>query len=118
MSVQKLIDKASDLVGSPHALAKMLGVASSQVYDWRDGRKPCSAPDRARIAAFANEDPVQELVRATLEKTEGTLRGEQLRKALGKWLRQTGGVLHTVALGLVSASFGLTMLDVPRCILC
>lgn len=118
MSVQTLIDKASQEVGSPYKLAKMLGVASSQIYDWRDGRKPCSPADRARIAGFAKEDAVQELVRATLEKTEGTLRGEQLRQVLGKWLHQTGEAMHTVVLGLISLSFGMTIFDVPRCILC
>lgn len=118
MTVKTLIDKAAEKVGSRYALAKSLGVNASQIYDWEDGRKPCSPADRARLAGFAGEDAVQELVRATLEKTEGTLRGEQLRQVLGKWLHQTGAALHGVVLGLVSLSFGMTMFDLPRCILC
>lgn len=116
MSAKTLIDKAAEKVGNRYKLAKALGVTSSQIYDWEDGRKPCSAADRARLAAFGGDDALQELVRATLEKSEGTLRGEQLKQVLGKWLHQTGAGLHTVVLGLVSLSFGMTMFDIPRCI--
>lgn len=118
MTVKTLIDKAAEKVGNPYKLAKALGVTSSQIYDWRDERKPCSPADRARIAAFAGEDAVQELVRATLEKTEGTLRGEQLRAVLGKWLHQTGAVLNSVVVVIAGSTVGMLMLDLPRCINC
>lgn len=118
MTVQTLIDNAAKQVGTRYKLAKSLGVQPGVIYDWEAGRRICSPEDRARLAGFAKEDAVQELVRATLEKTEGTLRGEQLRQVLGKWLHQTGEAMHTVVLGLVSLSFGMTIFDVPRCILC
>lgn len=120
MSVKTLIEEASKVVGNRNKLAKILGVAPSQVYDWHEGRKPCSPADRARIAGFARQDAMQELVRATLENTEGTIRGNQLKQLLGKLLHQTGGALHTVLAGI----FSLTLIsnqgffDVPRCILC
>lgn len=105
MSVQTLIDRAGDRVGSKIKLAILLGVASSQVYDWRDGRKPCSPGDRARIAAFAGEDAVQELVRATLETAKGETRKKQLQQALGKLSQATGAVLGIVAVVLASLTF-------------
>ena len=116
MTVKTLIDKAAEKVGTRYKLAQMLGVTPAQIYDWEDGRKPCSAADRARLAGFGGDDAVQELVRATLEKTAGTKRGEQLERLLGKWWRQTGGAANTVVLALASLSFGMIALDIPRCI--
>lgn len=103
--VKDLIDKAAERVGNPHKLAKELGVASSQVYDWRDGRTNCSPADRARIAGFAGEDALQELVRATLENARGEVRRKQLQQLLEKSSRAIGAVLATVMLALISLSF-------------
>lgn len=101
-SVNTLIVRAGEKAGSEYKLAKILGEPTSVVNDWKHGRRPCVAADRARIAAVAGEDAVQELVRATLEKYEGTRKGEQLYKVLGKSLHQTGGATVTVLLGLTS----------------
>lgn len=118
MSVQTLIDKASEKIGNRAKVAKILRCAPSQIYDWYHGTKRCNAADRARLAALGGDDAVQELVRATLEETAGTPRGEQLKTILGKWSRQTGAVVHGVVLGLISAASGMMIFDVPRCILC
>lgn len=117
-NVKTLIDSAVKVVGSKSKLARALGVTPQKVNGWISGESTCSPEDRARLAGFAREDALQELVRATLEKTEGTLRGEQLRQVLGKWLHQTGAAVHSVVLGLVSLTYGMTMFDIPRCILC
>lgn len=121
-----LIDKAVAIVGSDSKLARALGIPPQNVYGWRTGIRTCTPEDRARLAGFAREDALQELVRATLEKTAGTLRGEQLRQVLGKWLPQTGAATVTALLGLGSGTYGLlkietiaeTCLDILRCILC
>ena len=69
---------------------------------------------------MANEDAVQELVRATLDNTRGTLRGEQLQTVLGKWLRATGGAAGGVLLSLNSLDYGtasnVAIANVLRCI--
>lgn len=116
MDIKTLIDKAAEKVGNRSKVASVLKCSRSQMHDWYAGTKRCSPPDRARLAALAGDDPQQELIRATLEETAGTPRGEQLRVILGKAFRQTGGALHTVVLGLVSGTFGLMMLEIPRCI--
>lgn len=116
MTVQTLIDKAAKVVGNRHRLAKVLKCTVSQVYEWDSGKKRCGPPDRARLAAIAKEDPLQELVRATLEETAGTTRGEQLQKALGKLLRQTGEGLHGGAIAMVSLIFGMSLTNIPQCI--
>lgn len=116
MTVQTLIDRAAQIVGSRYKLAQALGVEKSQVYDWESGAKTCSPADRARIAGFANEDAVQELVRATIDSAKGEVRREQLQTLLGKSLRRTGEVLGIGALGLVSLHSGADYFI--RCILC
>ena len=112
-----LIEKAGSIVGSEYKLAKALGYPQTVLTDWKAGRRTCTPADRARLAGFAREDAVQELVRATIEAAKGTKR-EQLMRVLGKASRATGAALHGATLGLVSLTYGLTMLDIPRCILC
>ena len=117
-SLNLLIAKAGAIAGSEYKLAKAMGVPQTHLSMWKSGAKTCTPPDRARLAGFAKEDAVQELVRATLEQTAGTLRGDQLRQVLGKLSKVTGGALHSVLLGVVSLTFGMSLLDIPRCILC
>lgn len=106
--VKSLIERASSVVGSQYRLAKLLGVPDSQVSNWKSGQRPCTAADRARIAAFAKEDAVLELIRATLEANDGTLRGEQLRAVLGNALRQIGAASVSVAVALGSLTYSPT----------
>ena len=116
-----LIAKASGLVGSEYKLARALGIDPQTVSAWKAGRRTCTPPDRARLAAMANEDAVQELVRATLKTTEGTLRGEQLQTVLGKWLRQTGAARGSGLLGISLAcgmAWSAASEELLRCILC
>ena len=115
-----LIDKASELIGSEYKLAQALGIDQQTISGWKAGRRTCTPPDRARLAAMANEDAVQELVRATIKTTEGTLRGEQLKTVLGKWLHQTGAAAVLGLLGVTSLSYGMAWsaanVDLLRCI--
>lgn len=120
--VKTLIEKAVVNVGSEAKLARALGIPQTHVTMWKSGVRTCTPPDRARLAGFAGEDATQELVRATIEQSTGTRR-EQLEKVLGKLLRPTGAVAHTVALGLGSLIFGLMAPSsahayLIRCILC
>jgi DNA-binding transcriptional regulator YdaS (Cro superfamily) len=110
-----LITKAGAIVGSEYKLAKELGIPQSHLSMWKSGTKTCTASDRARLAGFAREDAVQELVRATIEAAKGTKR-EQLQRVLGKLSLQTGAAVHSAVLTVASLTFGLAMTDVPRCI--
>lgn len=110
-----LIAKAGAIVGSEYRLAKELGIPQHHLSEWKAGRRNCTPADRARLAAFAREDAVQELVRSTIAAAKGIKR-EQLMQALGKLSRQTGGALRGALLSLASAAFGMSILDVPRCI--
>jgi DNA-binding transcriptional regulator YdaS (Cro superfamily) len=100
MTLKQLIERAANNAGTAAALARELGVSTSKVYDWRDGRQPCTPADQARIAAWAGDDPVQQLVRATIEQAKGDTRREQLKKLLGKSLHRTGAGLGFAALAM------------------
>lgn len=89
MELNLLIDKAAAIAGSRYKLAKQLKVSTSNLYAWEKG-KACPPGDIALMASIAGYDPVQWLVRATLEKYEGTEKGDQLARALGKPSPATG----------------------------
>ena len=117
--VRQLIDTAAKVTGSKSKLARALAVTPQRINDWHSGTSTCTPHDRAALAGFAREDAVQELVRATLEKTAGTLRGEQLKQVLGKQWRLIGEATALGVAGLTSLIFfTVNDLDIPRCILC
>jgi len=117
-SLISLIKKAAAIVGSEYKLAKELGIPQQHISNWKTGNRTCTPADRARLAGFAKEDAVQELVRATIESAKGAKR-EQLQALLGKWLRQTGAATSSAVLLLASLTLGGAMMsDIPRCILC
>lgn len=111
--VVDLLSKAAKTAGSEYQVAKTLGIPQSHISEWKNGKRPCSPEDRARLAALANEDAIQELVRATLEKHDGTKKGEQLWAILGKSLRVTGAASVTGLVGLISAALLMTMAPTP-----
>ena len=113
--VKTLIDKAAAITGSEYKLAKALGIPPQTITGWKAGRRACTPGDRARLAGFAREDAVQELVRATIESAKGVKR-EQLERVLGKRLHQTGEALVTGLLSLASLTYGTLILELPRCI--
>lgn len=114
-NVAELIERAANRTGSEYKLAKALGIAQQTLSNWKHGRRNCVPADRARIAGFAGEDALQELVRATLEDNAGTVKGEQLQRVLGKSSRQTGAVYVSAMLPLASLTYGTSQLI--RCIL-
>lgn len=117
ISVTLLIEKAGHIHGSEYRLAKEMGIPQQMLTDWKAGRRACTPGDRARLAGFAREDAVQELVRATIEGAKGAKK-EQLEKLMGKWLRQTGGAAGFAVLTLASTVSAMLYADIPRCILC
>lgn len=92
MEVNELIERAAQAAGTRYKLAQMLDVPASSVYAWEKG-KPCPPGDIALMADIAGLDAQAWLVRATLEKYEGTSKGDQLARVLGKALVATGAVI-------------------------
>jgi hypothetical protein len=98
-----LIHRAAAATGSEYKLAKAMGIPQQHVSNWKAGTRACVPADRARLAGFAREDAIQELIRATLKQTEGTLRGEQLRRLLGKPFQVTGAAIASGLLAVISS---------------
>ena len=116
----ELIERALVVSGSQAELARTLKVPPSHVTMWKTGAKPCPPEDQARIGAIAGLDPVQTLVRAHIEKHEGTEKGDQLARVLGKFLVATGGVIASAG-ARAQATYSATsngLFDFIRCILC
>jgi hypothetical protein len=91
--ILELLEKAAQVVGSDYKLAQMLEVPRQAVSDWKHGRKPCPPADVALMASVAGLDAEAWLVRATIEKYEGTAKGDRLYKALGKAWLATGAAV-------------------------
>ena len=91
--IPELIARASAICGNDNKLAIALGVSRMTVSNWKTGKTPCPPEDQASIAAVAGLDPVQTLVRAHLERHEGTAKGDRLMKVLGKASLVTGAVI-------------------------
>ena len=118
--VPELIERALAVAGSQAELARLLKVAPPNITVWKKEEKPCPPEDQARLAAIAGIDPVQTLVRAHIEKHEGTEKGDQLAQVLGKFLVATGAVIATSGAS-AAQTFSPTfkgLCDLIRCILC
>lgn len=91
-----LLDKAKKAMGTDASVARALGTSAQRVTNWRTGNAPCSPENQALIAAIAGLDPLAELARAVVRKHEGTAKGDQLMKALGKSSLAIGAALASV----------------------
>lgn len=118
--IPELIDKALEKTGTVSALGKALGIPPAMVSMWKSGAKPCPPEDQARIAAVAGIDPIQTLVRAHIEKHEGTEKGDQLARVLGKFLVATGAAVATsgASAAAIFSPTSKSLFDLIRCILC
>lgn len=84
-----LIDKGNSIYGSQKELARQLGKPDTHISMWRKGKRSCTAPDRAELAAAVNENPTVAALEAVIEgidtNTEaGRKARAELEKALSK----------------------------------
>ena len=116
--VPELIERALAVAGSQAELARLLKVAPPNITVWKKEEKPCPPEDQARIAAIAGIDPVQTLVRAHIEKHEGTEKGDQLARVLGKFLVATGAAVATsgASAAAIFSPTSKSLFDLIRCI--
>lgn len=105
--LQTLIDKAAEKFKSEAELARAIGATPQNLNGWKKGTRPCPPEDVALMAAVAGMDATTWLARAVVQKHEGTAKGDQLMRVLGKALLATSGVL--VSSGASAAAiFGST----------
>lgn len=86
-SLNLLIEKGKSIYGSQRALAEEIGVPETHVSMWAKHRRPCTAPDRAALAAAVNEDPARAALEAVLEGISlENPKGKRAREALARAL--------------------------------
>lgn len=105
--LQTLIDNASKICKGDAALARAIGAQKQNLNAWKKGRRPCPPEDVALMASIVGLDPAAWLARATVAKHEGTAKGDQLMRALGKALLVTGAALGSSGAS-AAAIFGST----------
>lgn len=98
-TVKTLIDAAAKVCGSKKSLAEKIGVMPQHISQWASGHRKCQPDDIAALADIAGFDAMQFLARATVENTEGTKKGEVLKRSLGKYLLATGGAIASSSVG-------------------
>lgn len=84
----ELAEKASG--GTPTSLAHRLNVKPPVVFEWKSGKRTCTAEDRALLADIAGVDPLPEIAEALIERCSGKPKEEQLRRVLLARLQSVG----------------------------
>lgn len=74
-----LIEKGTSIYGSQTELAHKLGKPYTHISMWKKGKRNCTAPDRAELAAAVNENPTEAAIEAVIEGIN--LETEQGKKA-------------------------------------
>jgi len=82
--IKQLIENAAALAGGEGKLAKVLGVPAQHVTNWKNSDRTCMPEDQTRIAHLGGNNALETLIESTIERNAGTLRGDQLKQALGK----------------------------------
>lgn len=90
--INQLIKAAAEKVGSEYVLAKTLDVPQGNISRWKKGGS-CPPTDIALMAHIAEYDPVEWLVRATVEKVEKAEKRRKLEIALGKYSAAIGAAI-------------------------
>lgn len=105
--LQTLIDKASKACKSEADLARTIGATRQNMNGWKKGTRPCPPEDIALMAAVAGMDATTWLAKAVVQKHEGTAKGDQLMRVLGKALLATGAAIGSSGAS-AAAIFGTT----------
>lgn len=80
MSAKILIDLAAEKAGSLRKLGELLEVPAGNLTQMKQGKRPCKAPMRARIAEIAGIDPtwaVIEGLKDELDESDEVQKGAQ-----------------------------------------
>ena len=80
MSAKILIDQAAEKAGSLRKLGELLDVPAGNLTQMKQGKRPCKAHMRARIAAIAGVDPTRAIIeglRDELDESDEVQTGAQ-----------------------------------------
>ena len=81
MNAKTLIDQAAEKAGSLRKLGEMLGVPAGNLTQMKQGKRPCKAQMRARIAEVAGVDPTRAIIEGLqdeLDENDETQKGAKV----------------------------------------
>ena len=82
-----LIDKGNSIYGSQKELARQLGKPDTHISMWRKGKRNCTAPDRAELAAAVGENATIAALEAVIDGIDTTtLAGKKAKAELERAL--------------------------------
>lgn len=80
MSAKTLIDQGAEKAGSLRKLGELLGIPAGNLTQMKQGKRPCRAHVRARIAEIAGVDPTRAIIeglRDELDESDEIQKGAQ-----------------------------------------
>lgn len=80
LTLESLIEKASEVAGSQRKLAALLEVNPSNLIEMKQGKRPCNWRVRGKMRAILGEDPARAFIAAMKEDLE-TSENEDEKKA-------------------------------------
>lgn len=84
-----LIEKGNSIYGNQKTLAQQLGKPDTHISMWSKGKRRCTAPDRAELAAAVGEDPTTAALEAVIEDLDTkTSAGQKAKAALEAALKR------------------------------
>ena len=72
MSAKILIDQAAEKAGSLRKLGELLDVPAGNLTQMKQGKRPCKAHMRARIAAIAGVDPTRAIIEGRRDELDAS----------------------------------------------
>ena len=80
LTLESLIEKASQVAGSQRKLAALLELNPSNLIEMKQGKRPCNWRVRGKLRAILGEDPARAFIAAMKEDLE-TSENEDEKKA-------------------------------------
>lgn len=81
ISIETLIQKASEVAGSQRKVAELLGITPSNLVEMKQGKRPCNWRVRGGLRAIAGEDPARAFMTAMAEDLQQSEKEDEKKAA-------------------------------------
>lgn len=83
LTLETLIERAAEVVGSQRKLAAVLEIYPSNLVEMKQGKRPCNWRIRGKMRAILGEDPARAFVAAMKEDLEASENEDEKKAADG-----------------------------------
>ena len=83
LTLETLIERAAEVVGSQRKLAAVLEIYPSNLVEMKQGKRPCNWWIRGKMRAILGEDPARAFVAAMKEDLEASENEDEKKAADG-----------------------------------